>query len=53
MLVGNPEGKNHLEGYAVYGTVILKRILQKSIRKDLGWVVWLEIGRNTNLLVSW
>jgi hypothetical protein len=31
--VGKLEGKNHLGGYAVYGMIILKWILKKSIRR--------------------
>jgi len=53
VLLGNPEGKINLEGYPVYGMIILKWILQKSIRRTQSGLVWLEIGRNSNLLLSW
>ena len=44
VLVGKPEGKNHLENQTVDGRIILKRIIRKW---DLGvWTgfIWLRIG---------
>ena len=52
-LVGNSKEKNRLEIYAVYEMIILKLVLQKSVRRTKAGLVWLEIWRNTILLLSW
>jgi hypothetical protein len=50
VLVGKPDGKNHLEGPGVDGRMILRWIFRKW---DVGaWIglVWLRIGTGDGLL---
>jgi hypothetical protein len=50
VLVGKPEGKNHLEDQGVGGRIILKLIFEKWDWKAWAGSIWLRIGTGGGLL---
>jgi hypothetical protein len=50
VLVGKPEGRNHLEEKGVDGRIILKWILEKSEGGKCTGSIWLRIGQAADCL---
>jgi hypothetical protein len=50
ILVGRPEGKNHMEDPGVDGTIILKSIFMKWDGGTWTGLIWLRIGTGGGLL---
>jgi hypothetical protein len=53
VLVGEPEGRNHLENPSVDGRILLKWIFKKSSDRTWNGLIWIRRGTIGGLLYTW